>query len=342
MTRVFSIFTHMADWLVYGVFSRDSAQPAARAVHFFVEDVSKILVLLVVVIYLIGLFRAALDTDRIRDFLQGKHRLWGYLLAAIFGAITPFCSCSSIPLFLAFTAAGIPLGITMAFLITSPMINEVAVVMLGEMLGWPFLLAYVGVGFTAGVLGGMFFDLIGAEKHLIPIERKPAKPGFTVPEGACCSKKSHKLGWRGRHAFAWSETLTILKRIWLWVVLGIGVGAIMHGYVPREWIIENLSADRWWTVPLAVAMGIPLYANASGIIPVVQSLLAKGLPVGTALAFMMSVVAASLPEFLLLKQVMKPRLLLTFFLLLLVLFTLTGLGFNWVAATWPGLFVVAG
>jgi uncharacterized protein len=343
MTTVFGIFTRLADWLVYGALGLDATTPLAQSLHFFVEDVSKIFAMVIVLIYLIGLFRAALDTDRVRDFLQGKHRLWGYMLAAMFGAITPFCSCSSIPLFLAFTSAGIPLGITMAFLITSPMINEVAIVLLGGTLGWGFTIAYVGVGLLAGVLGGAFFDLIKAEKHLTPLGHSgPTQAGTTGGGCGCGCESSHRIGWRARHAFAWRETWTIVGRIWVWVLVGIGIGAIMHGYVPREWIVDNLSADRWWTVPLAVVMGIPLYANASGVIPIAESLLDKGLPVGTTLALMMSVVGASLPEFLLLKQVMKPRLLVVFFLLLVVLFTLTGWLFNWAGAAWPGVFGVGG
>ncbi len=338
MSSVFEIFTIFADWLVYHVMQLDAGTSLGRSVHFFVEDVSKILVLLVVLIYAIGLFRASLDTDRVRGFLQGRHRLWGYVLAACFGAVTPFCSCSSIPLFLAFTAAGVPLGITMAFLITSPMINEVAIVLLGGMLGWKFTIAYVGVGLLAGIVGGAFFDLIKAGRFLTPMVTGATS---SAPSGGGCGcgcESSSRMGWGQRHQFAWREMVNILRGIWLWVLVGIGIGAAMHGYVPREWIVENLSADRWWTVPLAVVLGIPLYANASGVIPIAESLLGKGLPVGTTLALMMSIVGASLPEFLLLKRVMKPRLLVAFFGLLLVLFAGTGWLFNFVSQTWPGVF----
>jgi len=338
MSGVLDIFTSFADWLVYGVIRLDAGTSLGQSAHFFVEDVSKILVLLVVLIYAIGLFRASLDTDRVRGFLQGKHRVWGYVLAACFGAVTPFCSCSSIPLFLAFTAAGVPLGITMAFLITSPMINEVAIVLLGGMLGWKFTMAYVAVGLLAGIVGGAFFDLIRAERHLTDMVTG-ATPEPTSDSGCGCGcKKTQRISWGDRHRFAWKEMVDILGSIWMWVLVGIGIGAVMHGYVPREWIADNLSADRWWTVPLAVVLGIPLYANASGVIPIAESLLGKGLPVGTTLALMMSVVGASLPEFLLLKKVMKPRLLVAFFLLLLVLFAGTGWLFNAISQAYPGAF----
>ncbi len=332
MTAAFGVFTTLADWLVYSVLGLDSASRAGAAMHFFVEDVTKIFALLIVLIYSIAFLRASLNTDRLREFLQGKGRLFGYVVAAGFGAITPFCSCSSIPLFLAFTAARIPVGVTMAFLVTSPLINEVAVVMLGGMLGWKFTAAYVSVGMLAGVLAGAFFDLIKAERHLDVPASSPVDQSATSGGCGCACRKKTRLGFAGRHRFAANELLTILKRIWLWVIVGVGAGAALHGYVPAEFIERILGSGQWWSVPLAALLGIPLYANASGVIPVAQSLLAKGLPTGTTLTLMMSVVAVSLPEFVMLRQVMKPRLLGVFFLMLLALFTLVGWLFN--VLTW--------
>ncbi len=332
MTAVFGIFTTLADWLVYSVLSMDSSSRAGAALHFFVEDVTKIFALLIVLIYSIAFVRASLNTDRLRDFLKGKGRLFGYVVAAGFGAITPFCSCSSIPLFLAFTAARIPIGVTMAFLVTSPLINEVAVVMLGGMLGWKFTVAYVTVGMLAGILAGAFFDLIKAERHLdVPVSPEPESPAAAGGCGCACKKKT-RLGIAGRHCFAADELLTIVQRIWLWVIVGVGAGALLHGYVPSEFIEGNLGSGQWWSVPLAALLGIPLYANASGVIPVAESLLNKGLPTGTTLTLMMSVVGVSLPEFVMLRQVMKPKLLGVFFAMLLVLFTLVGWLFN--VLTW--------
>lgn len=322
------IFTTIADLISYRLLGLQSETRLGEAVHFFIEDVTKIYVLLTIMIYIISFLRAGLDTDRIRKFLSGKHRLAGYALASGFGAITPFCSCSSIPLFLGFTSARIPLGITMAFLITSPMINEVAILLLGSLFGIKFLLIYVITGLSAGILGGIFIDLIGAEKYLMPIGHKAVSMGETGREIPTESIEHRRLTMGERHRFAIHEFKTIFLRVWLWVILGVGIGSFLHGFIPEGYIENMLSGKEWWTVPAAVVVGIPLYSNASGIIPVAQTLLAKGLPMGTTLAFMMSVVAASIPEFTMLRQVMKPRLLLIFFLMLLTFFTLAGWLFN--------------
>jgi uncharacterized membrane protein YraQ (UPF0718 family) len=319
------VFTKLADWLTFGVFGMAPESHLAESVHFFIEDVTKIYALLLVLIYVIGWLRAGLNTEKIRKHLEGKHRFVGYLLAALFGAVTPFCSCSSIPLFLAFTQARIPVGITMAFLVTSPMINEVAVVLLGGTLGVGFTAVYIGLGILSGFLAGMFFDFIKADRYLKPIEQK---------ELCACTKKkllqaaTFKPTRQERHEYAVQEFKSVFSKVWIWVLVGVGAGAALHGFVPQSVITDNLGAGQWWSVPSAVLLGIPLYANASGVIPAIESLLAKGLPVGTALAFMMSVVAASLPEFMLLKQVMKPRLLVLFFLTLLVMFSCAGWVFN--------------
>jgi len=335
MSELFTVFTWLADWLAYGILELSEQSSLGQAVHFFIEDITKIFALIVVVIYLIGLFRASMDVEKVRDYLQSKHRLMGYFMAALLGAVTPFCSCSSIPLFLAFTAARIPLGITMAFLITSPIVNEVAVLVLGSVLGWQFTLIYIAVGMLAGIIGGSFFDLIKAERYLTDLGGQAIEMGKNSEapvecEGSCsCSQKAHtSIGWKKRHTFAKDEVKEIFGRIWKWVIIGIAVGALFHGYVPEEWVQGNLGAGEWWTVPIASVLGIPLYTNATGIIPVAESMLNKGIPLGTVLTFMMSVVGASFPEFVMLKQVMKAKLLVFFFLLLLVLFSITGWFFN--------------
>lgn len=317
------IFTLLADWIIYTLAGLDPGSKLAESLHFFIEDVTKIYFLLLIMIYLIALFRAAVDTERIRHYLMGKNRGLGYLLASIFGAITPFCSCSSIPLFLGFTSARIPLGITMAFLITSPMINEVAIVLLGSILGIRFMVLYIITGMIAGILGGFLMDAIKAERYLSPLGQQAA--GMAASEDSYTKKK---FNLRARHNFAKAELKEIFSRVWKWVIMGVGLGAALHGFVPEELISSSLGDGQWWSVPAAVVLGIPLYANASGIIPVAESLLAKGLPVGTTMAFMMSVVAASFPEFMMLKQVMKPRLLLIFFMMLLFFFTSAGWIFN--------------
>ena len=312
----------LSNWLTYTLFGFGNGSPLGHAVQFFLYDTPKILLLLVFMVYLIGWLRAGLNTDRVRDYLKGKARGVGYLMGVSFGAVTPFCSCSSIPLFIGFTSAGIPMGITMAFLITSPIINEVAIVLLWSLLGWKLALVYVGGGLLAGILGGVLMDALHAERWLQPylLEQMKRPPIRTLTMAG----SRMRITAAQRHQFALRETLSIVRRVWKWVVLGVAVGASLHGFVPQEWFSEHLSQGQWWTVPAAVALGIPLYTNVTGIIPVMESLLLKGLPVGTTLAFCMSSVAASLPELIMLKQVMRPRLLALFLLFLWVTFTLMG------------------
>ena len=324
---MFEIFTDFATWLVVDVLGISKSTKLGDALHFFIEDTTKIFFLLLVMIYLIALIRAALNVERVRDFLAGKHKGVGYLLGSSFGAITPFCSCSSIPVFLGFTSAGIPVGITMSFLITSPLINEVAVLLLLSLLGWKFTLLYVVVGMSVGILGGIFLDAIKAERWLQSFAAKALERGKNTFSTAN-SVQVESLSLKDRHTFAKEETLEIFSRVWKWVIIGVGLGSALHGFVPDGWIEEHLGNGQWWSVPSAVLLGIPLYSNATGVIPVMESLIKQGLPIGTTLAFCMSTVAASFPEFILLKQVMQWRLLAVLFVLLLVAFTLIGWIFN--------------
>ncbi len=320
-----TIFTTLADWLAFTLLGLAPDSRLGGAVHFFIEDTTKIFALLVVMIYFIALVRASLDIAQVRNYLAGKNRFIGYFMGSIFGALTPFCSCSSIPVFLGFTSGGIPVGITMSFLLTSPLINEVAVLLLLSLVGWKITLVYVLVGMAVGITGGIFLDLIHAEQLLQPFALKAyqsAKP--TVIGNA----SGPTLSFRDRHAFARQELLDILSRVWKWVFIGVGLGAALHGFVPVSWIQANLGSGQWWSVPLAVLIGIPLYSNATGVIPVMESLIAKGLPVGTTLALCMSTVAASFPEFILLKQVMTWRLLSIILALLLASFTVVGWTLN--------------
>ena len=326
-SAVYSVIVPLSQWLTYDLFSIDKGTPLGDSVEFFFYDTAKILLLLVLMVYVIGWLRAAMHVERVRDYLAGKGRGIGYFLGAGFGAITPFCSCSSIPLFLGFTTARIPLGITMSFLITSPLINEIAVVLLWGLLGWKFTIIYVVVGMFAGIVGGIIMDALRAERWLQPFLLDAMKNASTR-EAAVEAGEAPKMGLMERHAFAYSETSSIFKKVWLWVIIGVGLGALLHGYVPQEWFTENLGAGQWWSVPVAVAIGIPLYTNVTGIIPIMESLLLKGLPLGTTLAFCMSTVAASLPEVLMLKQVMRWRLLALFLGMLLVIFTVVGWLFN--------------
>lgn len=325
---IFAVFTDFATWLVVDVFGLSKATKLGDALHFFIEDTTKIFILLLVMIYLIALIRASMNVERVPDYLAGKHKGISYLLGSIFGAIPPFCSCSSIPVFLGFTSAGIPVGITMSFLITSPLINEVAVLLLLNLLGWKFTILYVLVGMSAGILGGVFLDAIRAERWLQSFAAKALERG----QNNSSSDKSQQvalLSLKERHTFAKQEMLEIFGRVWKWVIIGVGLGSALHGFVPEGWIEEHLGNGQWWSVPLAVLLGIPLYFNATGVIPVMESLIKQGLPVGTTLAFCMSTVAASFPEFILLKQVMQWRLLAVLFVLLLIAFTLIGWIFNY-------------
>lgn len=326
---MFKIFTDFASWLVFDVLGFLPETKLGDALHFFVEDVSKIFVLLIVMIYVIALLRASLKVEKIRDYLAGKNRGVGYLLGSGFGAITPFCSCSSIPVFLGFTSAGIPLGITMAFLITSPLINEVAVLLLMSLLGWKFTLLYIVVGMAVGILSGLFLDTIRAERWLRSFAAEALQRGRQRnTASASSSTENNKLTFSERHSFAKTEALEIFGRVWIWVIVGVGLGAALHGFVPDGWIQSHLGDGQWWSVPAAVLVGIPLYSNATGVIPVMESLIVNGLPIGTTLAFCMSTVAASFPEFILLKQVMQWRLLALVFLILLIAFTCVGWIFN--------------
>lgn len=318
---MFDAFTYLSDWITFSICRLESGTQLANAVHFFVEDTAKIFVLLAVMIYVISFLRAGVDANRIQAFLSGKNRFVCYVLAAILGAVTPFCSCSSIPLFLGLTAARIPVGITMAFLITSPSVNEAAVIMLGGSVGWNLTLVYVLLGIISGVLGGMLFDAIHAEKMLavdVAVKSKNCRCGCS------CGAKMHVPSFKERLAFAAGETKEIFRRIWLWILAGIALGAGLHGFVPDGFIAAYLGGGEWWSVPAGVLVGIPTYANVTSVVPVAGELIKKGLPVGTAFAFMLSTAAASVPEFIMLKRVMSAKLLALFAAYLFVYFTVCG------------------
>lgn len=327
---MFQVFTDFSAWLTYSILGLSPQTKLGDAIHFFIEDVSKIFVLLIVMIYLIALLRASFNVEKVRNYLAGKNRGVGYFMGSGFGAITPFCSCSSIPVFLGFTSAGIPVGITMSFLLTSPLINEVAVLLLLSLLGWKFTVLYVVIGMTVGILGGLFLDAIRAERWLQSFAAEALKKGQSKPLkfNPHATEEPQTLSSSERHQFAKAETIEIFGRVWKWVIIGVGLGAALHGFVPDGWIEQHLGDGQWWSVPAAVLLGIPLYSNATGVIPIMESLIKNGLPVGTTLAFCMSTVAASFPEFILLKQVMQWRLLATVFVMLLIAFTVIGWIFN--------------
>ena len=301
---MFEPFTRLADAVTWGLPGLTAGSRLADAVHFFVEDTSKIFVLLVIVVFVMGLFRTMLAPDRVRAAIEGAPRGTGYLLAVILGAVTPFCSCSSVPLFIGFLEGGIPVGVTMAFLITSPLVNEVAVVILASVMGWKLTAIYVCSGMAVGVVGGVLIDRLHLERYVEDYVWNIRMGALARPE------TDESFGARVR--YAWGEVRDIVGRIWLYVLAGIGVGAVLHGYVPQELFARYAGADNPFAVPVAVLMGLPLYSNATGIIPVAEALLGKGVPVGTVIAFMMSVVAISPPEFIILRKVLKPQMLIFF------------------------------
>jgi uncharacterized membrane protein YraQ (UPF0718 family) len=314
------MFDVLANLVVYALLGLRPGSALAEALHFFVMDTAKIFTLLVIIIYVMGLLRALLSAERVREYVRGKPKWLARTLAIVLGAITPFCSCSSVPLFIGFVEAGIPLGVTFSFLIASPMINEVAVVILAGVLGWKLAVLYVVAGLTVAYVGGVVMERFKPERWVEEYVWKIQMGQLQLPE------QDNSL--RGRHRFAVAEVKEIVGRIWKWVVAGIAVGALFHGFVPEAWVSEYLAGDDWYSVPAAVLLGIPLYSNATGVIPVAEAMLGKGVAIGTTLALMMSIAALSLPEMLILRKVIRWPALAIYASVLAVAFTLVGWLFN--------------
>jgi len=320
---VYSNLQPIADWITYTLLNFSHESRLGEALNFFIYDVPKILLLLSGMIFLITLVQTFIDTNRIRAVVEKRGEGVGNLMASIFGAITPFCSCSSVPLFIGFVQAGIPLGVTFSFLITSPIMNEVAFVLLLGLFGWEVALLYLASGITIGVVSGLILGRMNLEHQVedfvYAIKARGHQPGIPVEE---------KLSWQERFQQAAESTREIVSKVWLFVIIGIGIGAFIHGFVPEDALSSVMGAGAWWSVPVAVLLGIPLYSNAAGIIPIVSALLDKGAAMGTVLAFMMSVVALSLPELIILRKVLKPRLIATFVGVVAFSIILTGYLFN--------------
>lgn len=293
----------------------------ASAVNFFVYDSLKILILLSVIIFAVSIIRSYLPPERVRAMLVHQNQYVGNALASLLGIITPFCSCSAIPLFLGFIQAGVPLGVTFSFLVASPMINEVALVLLLGLFGWKIALIYICSGLVIAVVSGIIIGKMRVENLVEP---------FVYENSMHAAINLPGMFWKERIAYAKDYTLDILKKVWPYVLIGIGVGAWIHGYVPADFLAQYAGSGTWYAVPLAVLIGIPLYSNAAGVIPLVSALTEKGVAMGTTLAFMMSVTALSLPEFMILKKVMKTRLILMFAGIVATGIMFTGFLFNWV------------
>ncbi len=316
-------FAWLGDVIAFSLFGLSPDSAAGAALQFFVMDVAKIFALLVIVIYIMGLLRALVSPERVREFVRGRPDWQARGLAVGLGAMTPFCSCSSVPLFIGFVEAGIPLGVTFSFLIASPMINEVAAVLLIGILGWKLALLYIGAGLVVAWFGGVIMQRFKPERWVEDYVWK-------IHMGEAAAPRPD-TSLRGRHRFAVAEVKEILRRIWKWVFIGIGVGALFHGYVPTQWVVEHLGDGQWLAVPGAVLIGIPLYSNATGVIPVAEAMLGKGVAVGTVLALMMSIAALSVPEMLILRKVIRWPALGLFAGVLGVSFILVGWSFNLIA-----------
>ena len=314
-----------ADWLVYALMGLDGTTALGGAVNFFVYDSIKILILLFLISSIMGIVNAYFPIDRLRNYLV-NNRLYGlqYLLASIFGAITPFCSCSSIPLFIGFVKGGIPLGVTLAFLITSPLVNEVAVAMFLGSFGVQATVIYVISGILLGCIGGIALGRMHLEPYLSDWVKKVQ-----------AQSEQQSVQWERDNTTFFQRLPTIIGDAWqivrsvlVYVLIGIGIGAFMHGFIPEGFFEQYMSRDNWYAVPLSVVLAVPMYANAAGIVPVVEVFVAKGIPLGTAIAFMMAVVGLSLPEATLLKKVMTWRLITIFFATVTLFIILSGYMFN--------------
>jgi uncharacterized membrane protein YraQ (UPF0718 family) len=291
-------------WVTYDLLGLARGSHLGQAVAFFLYDAPKVLMLLTLVVFGVGIIRSFFTPERTRDILAGKREMAGNVLAALLGVATPFCSCSAVPLFIGFVEAGIPIGVTFAFLISSPMVNEVALVLLLGLFGWRVALIYMATGLVIAMATGWIIGRLNMERQVEDwvYEIRTAR-NQVVSQG---------LTWPGRIDYAWQAVKDIVGKVWIYVVAGIAVGAAIHGYVPEGMMAAIMGSQAWWSVPLAVIIGVPIYANAAGVIPVVQALLGKGAALGTVLAFMMSVIAISLPETIILRKVLKPRLIAVF------------------------------
>jgi hypothetical protein len=317
----YNLIQPLADWLAYTAFGLPHGSRFGEALAFFLYDVPKILLLLSGMIFVISIIRTFFSPEQTRALLGGKREGVGNVLAALLGIVTPFCSCSAVPLFIGFVESGIPLGVTFSFLIAAPTINEVAVVMLFGLFGWKVAGLYIASGLVIAITAGFIIGRLKMERYVEDFVWKiQASAGGVVEQ----------LTGAERITRAWESVKEIVGKVWLYVVVGIAVGAGIHGYVPESALAGIMGKEAWWSVPAAVVLGIPLYSNAAGVIPIVSALMEKGASLGTVLAFMMSVVGLSLPEMIILRRVLKPQLIAAFIGVIAAAIILTGYLFNWI------------
>jgi len=307
LTVWFVVYSHLrsfADFLAFDFLRLGRESHLGGAVVFFLYDTPKVLMLLVLVVFGVGIIRSFFTPEKTRKILAGKRESLGNVMSAILGIVTPFCSCSAVPLFIGFVTAGVPLGVTFSFLIAAPMVNEIALVLLYGLLGWKVAALYLGTGLLVAIIAGWIIGRLDMEEHVEEWVRQIRSNGTKIPDQG--------LTWHGRLQYGRNAVRDILGKVWIYVVAGIAVGACIHGYVPEGYMASFMGKDAWWSVPAAVAIGVPMYSNAAGIVPVLHALLEKGAALGTVLAFMMSVIALSLPEMLILRKVLLPRLIIVF------------------------------
>jgi uncharacterized membrane protein YraQ (UPF0718 family) len=292
------------DMLIDRVLGLQKGLHLTEALRFFIFEVPKVMLLLILIVFIVGIIRTFFTPERTRRVLEGKSLFTGNILAALLGIVTPFCSCSAIPLFLGFVQAGVPLGVTFSFLISAPMINEVAVILLFGLFGWKVASIYVLTGLGIAIISGFIIGRLKLEKYV---------EGWVYQNiGGNIGEAEEKLSFGQRMDLGFTAVKEIVGKVWIYIVIGIGVGAAVHGYVPESFMTSLMGKSTWYSVPLSVLIGVPLYSNAAGIIPIVSVFIEKGVPLGTALAFMMSVIGLSLPEMIILKKVLKLPLIFTF------------------------------
>lgn len=319
LVDVFAPIQWLADWLVHSIFNITKGTPLGGAVNFFIYDTIKIILLLSVIIFVVSWIRSYFPPEKTKKFLSSaKFPIANNFLAALVGIITPFCSCSAVPLFIGFIEAGVPLGVTFSFLISAPMVNEVALVLLWGLFGWKIALIYVTSGVVIATLAGWVMGRLKLEKWV---------EGF-VYKVKIKQADNKKLTTKNRLESAKSYTIGILKSVWVYIIIGVGLGALMHGYAPNDLLVKYAGPNNFFAVPIATLIGIPLYSNAAGTIPIVSVLINKGMAMGTALSFMMAVTALSLPEFIILKKVLRPKLIITYAAIVGLGIIFTGYLFN--------------
>ncbi|WP_159017780.1 permease [Algibacter sp. L3A6] len=322
---MFNWVQNIADWFVYNLLNLNKEQHIAEALNFFIYDTIKILILLFVVIFFMGIVNSYFPIDKVKNYLS-RNKLFGleYLMASLFGVVTPFCSCSSVPLFIGFVRGGIPLGVTFAFLITSPLVNEVAIGLFMGLFGVKTTIIYVISGVLLGTISGVILQKLKLESYLTPWVKDVLAHAQRDQDVFQAEKQTFKQ----RLPIIWAEVVKIIKGIIPYVLVGIAIGGLMHGYIPEGFFEKYMDKDNLFAVPIATILAVPMYSNASGILPVVQVLVAKGIPLGTAIAFMMGVVGLSLPEAMLLKKVMTLKLIAIFFGVVTLCIIISGYVFN--------------